>query len=116
MRSLALLLAALLLSHDGAQMPMGGVTGNSAPACTSELPTAVANLSMWVSADCFTNSGTCSTPTPGTISTSWFDQSGNGLTWGVHGTCTFVAADLNGQPAVRFNGANCYFTASGAVA
>ncbi len=87
------------------------VTGATAVAgCVSELPTAVGNLEGWWSADCYTNSSGCTTPAPGTITTNWYDQSGTSNTATVHGTCTFAASQINGKPAVSFDGSTCYFT------
>lgn len=84
----------------------------STPSCTSELPTAVSNLVIWISADCYTHSSGCQAVPSGTLSTSWYDQSTTSYDWEVEGTCTGVSNVINGKPAVQFDGSTCYFLAS----
>lgn len=105
-------------------LAMGGQTVNTgnhrkvfSGGCTSELPTAVSGLILWVSADCYTHSGTCASMPSGSLaSTSWYDQSGSGNTWAASGAgCTGSLAAINGLPAATFDGASCHFDASGSV-
>lgn len=77
----------------------------------------LANLQLWYSADCITYSGgNCSTPADGTNVTNWNDRSGNANNATTANTCTFHTNQINGQPAVTFNGAcNLDFTSVAAT-
>lgn len=108
--------AVLLLLLSPVQWQVGQRSfAPSTPGCTSELPTAVANLSFWLSADCYTNSSGCTYPADGTtLTTSWYDQSGSGKTWApsASSSCVFHTSQINGKPAIHFDGSTCYFIVS----
>jgi len=93
------------------------VTTSHVQSAPTILPTAIANLRLWFSADCITfPSSVCGTPTTGSSVTAWADRSGNANNGSTSGTnCTYNASQINGKPAVTFDGVGCKFTLGTAI-
>jgi hypothetical protein len=75
-------------------------------------PQQIPGLVFAFDANCIGYSSGCTTPTTGTTISTWHNSpsaAGLGTTATGHGTCTYNAAQINGQPAVTFNGSTCYF-------
>lgn len=113
MRLATLLLSLLSLSAPSVSPQSACDMSNVCPS-GAFLPTSIAGLLFWYSADCINGGACASQPSNGTslLSTVWTDRSAaaRNCTWGSGGTATFNTNILNSKPAIALaSSSSCTF-------